>query len=125
MSAFSKGKPRLWKTLQDSAGVSWSVYIGDAESIPQLEGSWGITLPEQGLVGIQEGNREMMNVTLLHELLHVCLSLPGDGNSLWRLFQCKEDEVRAVEENIVAFLAPRLYGLLHGNGMLRLPAVPK
>jgi hypothetical protein len=125
MPGFVAGKPKLWMNLTDSAGVRWKVYTGDSECVPQLDGSWGVTLPDVGLVAIQAGNEDMMGITFLHEALHVCLSLPGDGNSMARLFNCEEDQVRATEENLVAFLAPRLYGLLHGNGLLKLPKVPK
>lgn len=118
--------PKFWFTFVDAFGAEWHVYLGNEESIPQLEGADAVTLPKASIIGVREGLApERRDMVLWHEMKHVAGSTSGDQHVLSLVFDCEPDKVDTVEENTVSFYAPREFAILHRNGLLRFPKVPK
>jgi hypothetical protein len=126
-TVFSAGpKPKHWFSFVDGSETTWEVFIGDEKNIPQLDGVEGITLPQLSLIAIEGGQDvDRMRIILGHEMLHACMSLPGDLDAMAHLLNCTNEEVRDIEERIVGILAPRLFGILIRNGFLKFPKLPK
>lgn len=119
-------EPKFWFMFIDAFGSEWNVFLGNEESIPQLEGADAITVPKASLIGVREGLAEnQRNLALLHELDHAAGSTSGDQHVLQHIFKCDPSEVDNIEENVVSFYAPRRFAILQRNGFLKFPKVPR
>lgn len=122
----NRPEPKFWFMFFDAFGVEWNVFLGNEESIPQLEGADAVTIPKASLVGVREGLSDVQRaLALLHEMDHCAGSTSGDQHVLQHIFKCDPSEVDNVEENVVSFYAPRRFAILHRNGFLKFPKVPK
>lgn len=116
---------RLWFEFLDSFDIKWEVYICKNDN-PYLQEASGYTDPETNKIYINEdGDLKKILVLLFHEIEHVSLSAPGDARVLSKIFGAKEDKLDEKEDLLVSFQAPRLFSILHKNGFLKLPEVPK
>lgn len=125
-NAFASSPPTLWLRAEDAAGCVWSVYVGDANQVPQLEDRDAITLPDAHLIAVSsEIPFDRQCLALLHEMLHACVSSVGDPKVMSKILGCEEGELDALEECVVSFLAPRLLPILVRAGLLKFPKIPK
>lgn len=116
---------KLWTTIVDAFNITWTIYLCDSDD-PVLDDGSAIVYPDKNTIYVRsDGDPVKVSILLFHELLHVNFSAPGDPPVIRALLGTKDvDQTKEREENIVTFLAPRLYSLLIKNGMLKMPEKP-
>jgi hypothetical protein len=109
-----------------AAGSEWDVVLVDRRAFGEIDGRDGVTLPDQGLVALDDQLPFARLVTVLvHEMLHTHFSTTGESKLLARILGCAVDDASDREEEIVTHLAPKLADTLMRNGLLKLPPLPK
>jgi hypothetical protein len=116
---------RHWFTARSIAG-DLDVVLATEKLLKDLKNRAGVTLPNEGLIALDEETPLVrLVVTLIHELFHGALSAPGDDNLIARLFRCTPQQAVDREEEIVTYMAPRFADCLIRSGLLRLPPIPR
>ena len=104
------------------SGLTWTVYLADPTKVDELVGCDGLTDASGYILVDQNLSDDQKVVVLIHELLHVVFTVPQHGDILTRVFGAKrEEDVQAIEERVVSYMAAPLSGLLKSIFKLRLP----
>lgn len=111
--ANKRSRQRLWLKLDTSTGAV-RVYAVRGFG---LQGSCN---PKTGVVKIKTSRKKTMCMTLMHELMHLALSVySGDLRDAAGIGHWKK------EERAISLLEPTLFALLTQNGLLSIPDPPK
>jgi hypothetical protein len=122
----AKSDATYWFSFESSAHTQWHVVATTPEAFPWLEGAEGVCLSQKQVVAIdRSAPQDRAECVLVHEMLHAELSGPGDGTTLANVLGLTTENIADVEENLVSYLAPKIYQLFSANGFLKLPRLPK
>jgi hypothetical protein len=117
---------RYWFTARSVAG-DLDVILGNERTIKELAGCVAVTLPDMGLVAIdEEAPLLRIVIGLIHELYgHGVMSAPGADIVNARVFCCSVKRAPIIEEHIATHAAPLWTDMLLRSGLLRLPPIPR
>lgn len=116
---------RHWFTIR-TAGGDYDIVLGTDKVLKCLKGAEGHTDGGLGIIALdEEATLSRIAVVLIHEMLHAVLSSPAEYGPIARVIGCRPASVAKREEDIVAYLAPKLADCLIRSGLLRLPPIPR
>lgn len=116
---------RQWFTVR-TVGGDFDVILGTDKILKCLKGAEGHTDGGLGIIAIhEEATLSRIAIVLIHEVLHALLSSPAEYAPLAKILGCRPASVAGREEDLVAYLAPKVADCLIRSGLLRLPPIPR
>lgn len=115
---------REWFRIKDHYGIEWVFFLCDPDD-PNLNEKDAITYVtlNQVFVTLYRNNLLRTLILTMHELSHIAFVGPGEPPIVKKVLAATDENVVEREEDVVAYLSPKLFTILFNNGFLKFPDI--